>query len=115
LSNGDNIRASYIGSDTAETQQEIKGMLDQYLKALQNRDLAALDRIWADDLTFINLDGDLLNKQNRMDNIKSGATGFKSIRTSDLNIRVYDEAAVAILISQLRHIIPVTKVMETSA
>jgi hypothetical protein len=55
----------------------------------------ALDRIWADDLTFINLRGELLTKQNRLANIKSGATAFKSIRLSDKRIRTYGEVGVA--------------------
>ncbi len=63
----------------------------------------ALDRIWAEDLTFVNPRGELLTKRNRMDNITSGATAFKSIRLTDKQIRVYrgsgedagDAAAVA--------------------
>jgi ketosteroid isomerase-like protein len=85
-------RASAPSSDT---QQEISAMLDQYTQALMNKDLATLDRIWADDLTFINLRGELLSKQNRMDNIRSGATAFKSIQLSDKRIRVYGQVAVA--------------------
>ena len=80
---------------SGDTQQEISALLDQYTQALLKRDLAALDRIWADDLTFINLRGELLNKQNRLDNIKGGATAFKSIRLSDKRIRTYGQAAVA--------------------
>ena len=91
-SNGNNNHSSKSGSST---QQEISALLDQYTQALMNKDLAALDRIWADDLTFINLRGDLLSKQNRMDNIKSGATAFKSIRLSEKQIRTYGHAAVA--------------------
>jgi uncharacterized protein (TIGR02246 family) len=93
--NGDDIRTTYANNVTGNTQQEIKTLLDQYIAALQQRDLVALNRIWADDLSFINLYGDLLNKQNRMDNIKSGATAFKSIKLSDVDVRVYSQAAVA--------------------
>ena len=67
----------------------------RYTQALLKKDVAALDRMWADDLTFINLRGELLTKQNRLANIKSGATAFKSIRQSDKRIRTYGEVAVA--------------------
>jgi len=77
------------------TQQEISALLDQYTQALLKKDVAALDRMWADDMTFINLRGELLTKQNRLANIKSGATAFKSIRQSDKRIRTYGEVAVA--------------------
>ena len=86
---------SYDAPRASDAQQDISALLDQYTKALVNKDLAALDRIWADDLTFINLHGELLSKQNRMDNIRSGATAFKSIQLSDKRIRVYGQAAVA--------------------
>jgi len=78
-----------------DVEQKISDLLDQYTKALLDKDSAALDRIWADDLSFINLRGELLTKQNRMDNIKTGATSFKSIELTDKKVRVYSEAAVA--------------------
>jgi ketosteroid isomerase-like protein len=80
---------------SGNTHQEISALLDQYTQALLEKDVAALDRIWADDLTFINLRGELLTKQNRLANIKSGATAFKSIRLSDKRIRTYGEVGVA--------------------
>ena len=80
---------------SGDGQQEISVLLDQYTDALLKKDSATLDRIWANDLTFINLRGELLTKQNRMDNIRSGATAFKSIQLSDKHIRVYGQAAVA--------------------
>ncbi len=92
---GSKSHAPDAGSRSGEAQREISSLLDQYTQALLNRDVAALDRIWADDLTFVNLRGELLNKQNRIDNIKSGATAFKSIQLSDKRIRTYGEAAVA--------------------
>lgn len=92
---GDKTRTSDANNVTGDTPGEIRALLDQYIAALQKRDLDALDRIWATELTFVNLYGDLLNKQNRMDNIKSGATAFKSISLSEVDVRMYDQAAVA--------------------
>jgi ketosteroid isomerase-like protein len=78
-----------------EVQKEISELIDQYSQALLAKDEAALDKIWADDLSFINLRGELLTKQNRMENIKTGATAFKSTKVSDKRIRAYGETAVA--------------------
>lgn len=94
-SSGNNSQTSDAKNDTSDSQHEINTLLNQYITALQHRDLAALDQIWSDDLTFVNLYGDLLSKQNRMDNIKSGATAFNSIRLSDVDVRMYGQAAVA--------------------
>lgn len=83
-------------SPSSETQaDEISAKLNQYIQALLDRNLTVLDRIWADDLTFINPYGKLLGKQNRMDNIKSGATAFKSIQVSELRVRQYNQVAIA--------------------
>ena len=85
------------GGSSGDAQQEISVLLDEYNQALLNKDVAALDRIWADDLSFINLHGELLSKQNRMDNIRTGATALKSARVSEKRIRTYGQAAVATL------------------
>ena len=90
-----NGRPLLAADSSDDVQKQISDLLDQYIKALLDKDAAALDRIWADDLSFINPRGELLTKQNRMDNIKSGATAFKSIERSDKKVRVYGEAAVA--------------------
>jgi len=90
-----NSQALVARSSSDDVQKQINDLLDQYTKALLDKDSAALDRIWADDLSFINLRGELLSKQNRMDNIKTGATAFKSIELTDKKVRVYGEAAVA--------------------
>ena len=82
---------------SGDVQNEISALIDQYSQALLAKDEAALDKIWADDLSFINLRGELLSKQNRMDNIKTGATAFKSTKVSDKRIRTYGETAVVTL------------------
>jgi ketosteroid isomerase-like protein len=90
-----NGQALVAQDSSDDVEQKISDLLDQYTKALLDKDSEALDRIWADDLSFINLHGELLTKQNRMDNIKTGATAFKSIELTDKKVRVYGEAAVA--------------------
>src|SRR5262245_45191271 len=80
---------------SGNAQQQLSAMLAEYSQALMKKDMAALDRIWGDDLTFVNLRGELLNKQNRMDNVRTGATAFKSIQMSEKQIRTHGDLAVA--------------------
>ena len=97
MTGGSNTSASSSTSGAAGAEQQVKRLLDEYTQALLNKDTAALERIWADDLTFINPRGQRLTKQNRLENIKTGATAFRSIRLSDQRIRVADsDADVAI-------------------
>jgi ketosteroid isomerase-like protein len=94
-SSGSNHEGSGAASSSADARQEIATLHDQYTQALLNKDVAALDRIWADDLTFVNPRGELLGKQERMENIRTGATAFKSIRVSEQVIRTHGQAGVA--------------------
>ncbi len=75
-------------------EQEVTQLTDQYIAALKGKDAAALDRIWADDLTFVNLRGDVQTKAQRLADIQSGANRFDSLESSDRTVRVYGDTAV---------------------
>ena len=87
--------------DTKTAGQEVKQMIEQYRNALTKKDTAALERIWADDYTFINAHGVVVTKAERLANLKSGATSLDTIVTDpDMKIRVYG-SDVAIAISRV--------------
>jgi len=87
--------------DTKTAGQEVKQMIEQYRNALTKKDTAALERIWADDYTFINAHGVVVTKAERLANLKSGATSLDTIVTDpDMKIRVYG-GDVAIAISRV--------------
>src|SRR5262245_10164240 len=69
-------------------------LLEQHRKALLAKDVATLERIWADDFTFINYRGKLLTRANRLDNVRTGATSFKSLQFTDEVVRAYGDSAV---------------------
>ena len=50
---------------TADMQQILKDRFREYTEALTKRDLAALDKIWAEGYTFTNGRGEFLTKKNR--------------------------------------------------
>ncbi len=85
-------------ADTKTAEQEVRQMIEQYRTALTKKDTAALERIWADDYTFINASGVVVTKAERLANLKSGATSLDTIVTDpDMKIRVYGgDVAVAI-------------------
>ena len=85
-------------ANAASAEKEVSDLLDQYNEALLKKDAPALDRIWADDLSFVNLRGQLLSKKERLDNIKTGATSLESAKVSEKNIRVYGNTAIATLV-----------------
>ena len=75
-------------------EKELTQLTDQYIAALKGKDTAALDRIWGDDLTFINPSGVVLTKGQRLADIQSGANRFDSLEVSDKTVRVYGDVAV---------------------
>ena len=59
------------------------------------RDIATLEKIWADDYVFVNAAGDMLTKTDRLMNVKSGATTLDSIKEEEnVTVRVHQNSAV---------------------
>src|SRR5438094_7882342 len=84
-------------TDNKTAEQEVRAVIEQYRTALIKGDTAALERIWADDYTFINAGDAVLPKAERLANLKWGATNLTTIeRRQDRKIRVYvGDSAVA--------------------
>jgi ketosteroid isomerase-like protein len=73
------------------------GVLDagaRYTDALLKKDLAALERLWADDLVFINPRGQVQTKAQRLADLRSGATRFTLIDLQDISVTVCGHAAI---------------------
>ena len=83
-------------SKDSKTEKEVRQMIGKYRTALLQRDIATLEKIWADDYVFVNASGDVLTKAQRLANAKSGATTLDSIREEEnITVRVYENSAVA--------------------
>ena len=79
-----------------ESEQEVRKAIEKYRTALMQRDIPALEKIWADDYVFVNASGEVLTKAQRLANAKSGATTLDSIKEEEnINVRVYQNSAVA--------------------
>jgi hypothetical protein len=48
--------------NAAASEKEVREMIEKYRTALLQRDIAALEKIWADDYVFVNAYGDVLTK-----------------------------------------------------
>ncbi len=83
-------------SQNTKSEQEVRQAIEKYRTALLQRDIPALEKIWADDYVFVNASGDVLTKAQRLANVKSGATTLDSIKEEeDIIVRVYQNSAVA--------------------
>jgi ketosteroid isomerase-like protein len=83
-------------STDKKSEQEVRQMIANYKTALLQRDIPALEKIWADDYVFVNASGEVRTKAQRLANLKSGATALESINEKEnITVRVYQNSAVA--------------------
>jgi ketosteroid isomerase-like protein len=82
------------GSRTAQTQA-VKAVLatDRQLdRAWNDKDLAALDQLWADDYLFIGWTG-IMDKHQRLAAIRSGKVQVQSVESDKVKVRVFNDVA----------------------
>src|SRR3984957_8090528 len=75
-------------------EEEIRSLEQERNVAILNGDAAALDRMTADDYTFVTLRGELRTKSEIVKGFQSGSFKYESRQISDLTIRVYGDTAV---------------------
>jgi ketosteroid isomerase-like protein len=87
----------FAQDESANVEKEVRDALEKYRTALTQHDATALKQFWADDYTFINGAGEILTKEQRLANQRSGATSLDTITLGgDVKLRVYgNDAAVA--------------------
>jgi ketosteroid isomerase-like protein len=88
--------ASSNGKSSQSPQEAaVLGALADYKQAVLDSDVGALDRIWADDYTFINPQGAIANKAERLANFSSGNTNIDIIDSErEVTVRVSGDMAI---------------------
>jgi ketosteroid isomerase-like protein len=81
-------------ADDADVKKEITRLSQQVIDASIKGDTAALDALMADDYTVINPSGEVEDKAGHLKALKDGSLVFNSIQPSEINVRVYGDAAV---------------------
>jgi ketosteroid isomerase-like protein len=79
---------------SAELQKEILAVDNERYEAMQKRDMAAMDRLHADGLVFINTKGKMLNKAEYLEEIRSGNLKFLSVDTDEYHFYVYGDTVI---------------------
>ncbi len=81
-------------NNTSSVKQDLEKRFREYADALTKRDLTTLDQIWTDDYVFINPQGELVTKSQRLSNLKAGATEFQAIRPKSEKTEVHGNVAL---------------------
>jgi ketosteroid isomerase-like protein len=77
-----------------QNKQALTQTVRAWMDALVSRDMAALNRIIADDYLITVSDGRVLNKTQDLEPITSDGVRFLSAVPEDLNVRIFGETAV---------------------
>ena len=84
---------AYAAQDT-KVEQAIKHLDEQRIAALIQPDIPALEAITADDFTYTHTSGQTQTKAEFFGDFKAGTRVFKSLKESDVQVRVYGNAAI---------------------
>jgi len=76
-------------------EEQVRQLEHEWIDAFMRGDTETLDRILADDFVFTDPEGKLLTKAQWIADITSGELIFESIHIDDLQVRMYEDAAVA--------------------
>ena len=79
---------------SAEVESEILKVEGERDQAMQKRDMAVLDRIYADDVVIVNTRGRVLSKAQRLADFQSGDLHFLSFDQGDYAFHIYGDTVV---------------------
>ena len=77
-------------------EQAVRQAIAGLTTALGKNDVAALDRIYADDYTFVGDTGTIMNKSQRLDAFKSGDLKYDAIDTEVVTVHMFGDTATAV-------------------
>src|SRR5258708_39287361 len=89
-------QAQKASDSNLSTEEQIKALEEERNRAILSGDASALDRMTADDYTFITLRGELRTKSEILKGFQSGSFKYESRGISDLSVRVYGDTAVVV-------------------
>ncbi|HKG69495.1 MAG TPA: nuclear transport factor 2 family protein [Segetibacter sp.] len=87
------MTASIFVLGQSTDNQAVQQTLKETATAMQNNDVAALDHLYANDYTFVSPTGVMLNKTERLAEIKS-TKPFKSFAYENKKVRIYGNTSV---------------------
>ena len=89
-----NQTKSKNGTASSGTEQELLKKNKEYDEALVREDAAALDRIFADEFIYISTTGELIDKSQQLEAIRSGDLKIEYGKSDEVRVRVYGNTAV---------------------
>lgn len=79
-----------------DDREAVRQLEEEWIEALRQADVAALERIWDDDFVFTDPNGQALSKVRCLREMAAGALHFNAIAVRSMQIRVFDDTAVVV-------------------
>jgi ketosteroid isomerase-like protein len=77
-----------------KTVQEVIAFRNRFIEAEENRDMAFLDKVLADDFFALNPQGKLLDKAGQLENLKRPDRTLKVLNPRETRVRLYGDVAI---------------------
>jgi uncharacterized protein (TIGR02246 family) len=77
-----------------KAESEILKINQEYDKAIISRDAEAYERILADDFIFTDYKGNVSNKRQEIEKVRTGDLKFQSGKSDDVQVKIYGKTAV---------------------
>lgn len=90
------------GRSPAAAEAELKEIEDMFVKASLTGDPTVFERLYADNYTFVDPTGQLVTREQDINDLKSGKLKFESHDQSNVQTRVYGDTAVVTGVSAIK-------------
>ena len=81
-------------SSDRKAESEILKINEEFDKAIVSRDAAAYERILADDFIFTDFKGNVFNKKQEIEKVRTGDLKFESGKSADVRVKIFGKTAV---------------------
>jgi uncharacterized protein (TIGR02246 family) len=88
------IAVGQMANSPNPEEENVRKIEDQFAAAYGRNDVEALNRLWADDYTFVNPAGQVLTKAKRLAMLRSGELKIQAYTRDNESIRIYGTTAV---------------------
>lgn len=95
-----NATATAPAANAAALETELKKMTTDMAASLVKDDVAAMEKVYGENYTFVGPDGSVATRAQRIEAMKSGDTKYETITYDDISVRTNPEGTGAIVISK---------------
>ena len=88
------IAYGMAAGQSSKEEMEVLKINEEFDRAIVSRDVAAYERIFADDFIFTSFDGAVPNKKQEIAKVRTGSLQFEYGKSDDVRVKVYGKAAV---------------------